>query len=178
MPETISENARRYREKGEFMNREGQQGTEYHLDSLYQRVVMVHAKNPAGTTNLRQETVRVEGYNPICGDELSICLHAQPGASGTELLEQVQILVLGCSICRASGSLLWSQIQEKPIEDILKLISHFRDVLSGTTPDEVALGEAAALRGVSRFPVRIDCALLPWNHLEEALETLRTAKSS
>jgi len=156
------------------MNREGQKGTEYHLDSLYQKVIMVHANNPAGTTNLQNETVRIEGYNPLCGDELTICLDAAPGIRDEDLIGKAQILVMGCSICRASGSLLWNLMQEKSLAEIKSMVSHFREVLSGRLPNEQILGEASALQGVARFPVRIDCALLPWSHLEEAIEKVQS----
>jgi len=97
------------------MNREGQQGTECHLDTLYQKVVMVHARNPSGTTSLPEVTVHAEGYNPACGDELTLCLCASPSATAEDQLVGVQIVVLGCSICRASGSILWECIQEQSI---------------------------------------------------------------
>ena len=160
------------------MNREGQQGTEYHLDALYQRVVMLHAADPAGTTSLSKESVRTEGYNPVCGDEITVSLRAKAGATESEILEGVQILVVGCSICRASGSILWNLIQNQPILEIHNAIEHFRHVLDGAVPDEAIVGEASALRGVARFPIRIDCAWLPWSTLREALEKLSHQEAS
>ena len=150
------------------MNREGQQGTEFHLDALYQKALMRHAQNPAGTIPVQPVHAEAEGYNPSCGDEIIIRLSQE--SSGT--LKGIQILVHGCSICRASGSILWRLIQELSNQEIQDAIHHFQSLMVGEPADEDLLKEADVLKGVARFPVRLDCALLPWTTLNNALKKL------
>ncbi len=155
------------------MNREGQKGTEVHLDTLYRGIIFEHYKNPQGTTPLDRVDVAVEGYNPTCGDEVKIELKLN-GRGEDAAIEGARVCVHGCTICRASGSMMYELMEEQTLGSFLPVIDCFRKMMHGAEPDEDVLEDAASLQGVASFPVRIKCALLPWTTLEEAIDEVNT----
>lgn len=141
----------------------------FELDELYRDLILDHYRSPRGAKPLARADVTEEGYNPLCGDEVTLELEL---ADGT--IRDVSVRGRGCSISVASGSLLAEQLRGRPVEEARRLFAAFKAMLQGDAePDEDALGDLAALGGVRKFPVRIKCALLPWTTLEQAL-----AKSS
>ena len=137
------------------------------LDELYQEIILEHYKNPRNQGLLNDADIKVEGKNPLCGDEVEIALKI----SG-EHVENATFEGSGCAISQASASLMTEKIKGKDIVDVRRLISDFRNMVKGedTQVNEEDLEELLALQGVSEFPSRIKCALLAWNTLLQGLD--------
>ena len=137
----------------------------FELDELYRDVILDHYKAPRGARPLAHPSVSEEGYNPLCGDEVTLELALADGR-----IEDVSVRGRGCSISVASGSLLAEQLRGRTTDEARTILSAFKSMLQGESElDEDLLGDLAVLEGVKNFPVRIKCALLPWTTLEQAL---------
>ncbi len=137
----------------------------FELDELYRDIILDHYKAPRGKEPLERADVTEEGYNPLCGDEVTLELAVADGA-----VRGVSVRSRGCSISVASGSLLAEQLRGKSLDEARRVLAGFKAMLQDEgPPDEDLLGDLAVLEGVKKFPVRIKCALLPWTTLEQAL---------
>jgi nitrogen fixation NifU-like protein len=136
------------------------------LDELYKEVILDHYKSPRNKRGLEAATVTRQKNNPLCGDEIAI--HASlDGGSVKEITFEGQ----GCSISQASASMLTESVQGKPVDEAADLAARFRGLMEGKVePDEEAFGDLVALKGVAKYPVRIKCAVLAWDVLQEALD--------
>lgn len=151
------------------------------LDNLYREVVLDHYRNPRGKGTLPTPPAeKAEGYNPYCGDEVTVYLEEQ---DGTVRLAWEGV---GCSISQASASMMARGIAGKSPAEARQLIERFREMLdlhvekltdsgseAAATLDrskQAELGDLMALEGVVKLPVRLKCALLPWTTLTEALD--------
>ncbi|MFQ5742625.1 MAG: Fe-S cluster assembly sulfur transfer protein SufU [Acidobacteriota bacterium] len=135
------------------------------LDELYREVILDHYRNPCGSESIEDPTVEVEGFNPLCGDELLMQLQIENGS-----IRKMHIDPRGCSISVASASMLAQQLEGASLQEALKLKVVFQRVLQGGDwPEGMDCGDLEALEGVKKFPVRIKCALLAWMTLEQAL---------
>lgn len=136
------------------------------LDDLYRDVVLDHYRSPRGREPVVDPDVRQEGYNPVCGDEVVVAL----ALDGCEI-RNAQVKCRGCAISVASGSMMAEMMPGRAREEIEQVGEAFRMMLHGAEPPPgLDIGDLEALRGVSRFPVRIKCAMLPWMTLRQALE--------
>lgn len=144
----------------------------FELDELYRDVILDHYKSPRGARPLTRPDVAEEGYNPLCGDEVTLELSVADG-----VITDVSIRGHGCSISVASGSLLAEALRGKRFEEARRIVLGFRSMLHGEgPPDEDLLGDLTVLEGVKKFPVRIKCALLPFTTLEQALGRLELSR--
>jgi len=126
------------------------------LEDLYREVILDHYRSPRNRGELETPpAVRVEGFNPLCGDEIVVYLLVNDGT-----LTDIKLTGHGCSISQSSSSLMSAAVKGKTLET-----TSDPEVL-----DVRALGELAALQGVVKFPVRIKCAVLAWNTLSQALD--------
>jgi len=156
------------------------------LEDLYREIILDHYRSPRNRGELESPpAVRVEGFNPLCGDEIVVTIDAEDG-----VLADIKIAGTGCSISQSSASLMSAAVKGKPLAEVRELISTFKGMMSiheSTLPsdgagggsvdapepeaiDIDALGELAALQGVVKFPVRIKCATLSWNTLAQGLD--------
>ncbi|HEV2906711.1 MAG TPA: SUF system NifU family Fe-S cluster assembly protein [Actinomycetota bacterium] len=136
------------------------------LDELYKEVILDHYKNPRNKRALPAATVSRRKNNPLCGDD--IALHAE---LTDDQVTEVAFEGQGCSISQASASMLTEAVKGRKLEDAAHLASEFRAMMQGSVdPDEDEFGDLVALKGVVRYPVRIKCAVLAWDVLQEALE--------
>lgn len=138
------------------------------LDDLYRDIILDHYKRPRNRGELDPRSVRVEGNNPLCGDEMQVDLRLRDGH-----IEDVAFVGRGCSISQASASMMTEAVKDQPLEDVERLITTFKSMMHGDDVDVETLGDLEALEGVQKFPVRIKCALLAWTTLEEALKEAR-----
>jgi nitrogen fixation NifU-like protein len=141
-------------------------------DELYRETILDHYHNPRNQGVLEgNEVLSVEGVNPLCGDELVLYLKVEDGK-----VEDLSIKSRGCSINTASSSMMTEAVKGQELAHVQELITSFKDMMmkpeESTLPDE--FDELEALQGVKKYPVRIKCALLPWNTL---IEGLRCAES-
>lgn len=135
------------------------------LDDLYREVILDHYSHPRNKGALDDPDIRVEGANPLCGDELSIYVKLTNGK-----ISDVRFTGRGCSISQASASMMTQQIKGKTLDDAKGLVACFKAMMHGDPVDEDDLGDLAALQGVRKFPVRIKCATLSWVALEQGVD--------
>ncbi len=156
------------------------------LEDLYREIILDHYRSPRNRGELETPpAVRAEGFNPLCGDEIVVCIDVADDGTITD----VGIGGQGCSISQSSASMMSAAIKGKSVNDARGLIGAFKSMMSiheneiggdgsesdlaldpGADDGEVSLGDLEALRGVVKFPVRIKCATLGWNTLAQALD--------
>lgn len=138
-----------------------------HLSSLYQQLILEHYRNPRNKAELDGKTVEIHMANPVCGDEIRLQLRID----GDEIVE-AKFIGQGCSISQASVSMMTTKLQGRSLDDALGLAKRFTEMMHGDeeAAADRALGDLRALKGVSKFPVRIKCALLGFDALQEALK--------
>ena len=137
------------------------------LSSLFQQLILEHYKKPRNRGELEDADVVVFMNNPSCGDEVHLQLKFDNGN-----VESAKFLGHGCSISQASISMMTQLLRGKSKQDALALVGRFTAMMHGDADAarDKTLGDLRALAGVSKFPVRVKCALLGWNALEEALK--------
>jgi nitrogen fixation NifU-like protein len=137
------------------------------LDDLYQELILDHYRRKRGEGTLESPDVAVDQNNPLCGDEVHLELRIEDG-----VVRELAHTGEGCSISQASVSMMSEALTGRPVEEALDLVEHFRQVMHGDAePDEDRLGDAVALEGVAKYPVRIKCALLGWMAAKDAIQT-------
>lgn len=137
------------------------------LDDLYREVILDHYRNPRNKRALDGADIDLAHNNPLCGDEISVRVKVGDGMVADAAFEGQ-----GCSISQASASMLTDRIKGMKLDDVDDLILKFRGMMAGKeTPDDEALGDLVALKGVVKYPVRIKCAVLAWDTLQEGVET-------
>jgi nitrogen fixation NifU-like protein len=166
------------------------------LEELYREIILDHYRSPRNRGELDSPPAhRVEGFNPLCGDEVVISMLVEDGT-----LADVKIGGSGCSISQSSASLMSAAVKGKPVGEVRRLINTFKGMMSiheaslehehvhdgngaevvRGEPEEIdldRLGELAALQGVVKFPVRIKCATLSWNALAQGLDEVAAEAS-
>ena len=147
------------------------------LEDLYREIILDHYRSPRNRGELESPpAIRVEGFNPLCGDEIVVYLDIEDN-----VLKNIKMTGTGCSISQSSASLMSAAVKGKPLAQVREIIATFKELMTvhGSTlahDDEAAkvdlraLGELAALQGVVKFPVRIKCATLSWNTLIRGLD--------
>jgi len=158
---------------------------------LYREVILDHYRNPRNRGELTSPPAqRVEGFNPLCGDEVVLCVDVRDGK-----VVDIKWSGQGCSISQASTSMLTAAVKGRSIAEARALVRRFKGLMSiheqslggeaDDEPDEpgpgadgndpeVKLGDLEALQGVVKFPVRIKCATLSWHTLTQALDEAET----
>ncbi len=137
------------------------------LRDLYQEVVLDHGKNPRNFRHMDDATRQSVGFNPLCGDKLTLFLRYDD-----DVVHDASFQGSGCAISTASASILTDVVKGKRREDVEKLIASFIDMLTsenGDAVDRAKIGKLAVFAGVRDFPVRVKCATLSWRTLEAAL---------
>jgi nitrogen fixation protein NifU and related proteins len=144
------------------------------LDDLYREVILDHYRNPRNKRGLPEADIDLAHNNPLCGDEISVRVKVADGGVADAAFEGQ-----GCSISQASASMLTERIKGMPLEDVDDLIMSFRGMMAGKeSGDEDSLGDLVALKGVVKYPVRIKCAVLAWDTLQEGVEQYRKGTGS
>lgn len=140
------------------------------LSSLYQQLILDHYRKPRNKRPLEERTVAVQMRNPVCGDEVNLQLRVE----GDEIADAA-FLGSGCSISQASVSMMTGLLKGKKLGEADALADTFTELMHGSeeAAGDRALGDLRALQGVSKFPVRIKCALLGFDALREALDGVR-----
>ena len=151
------------------------------LEDLYKEIILDHYRSPRNRGELTSPpAIRVEGFNPLCGDEVTVFLNVDGG-----VITDIKLSGHGCSISQSSSSLMSAAVKGKSLDEARATIEKFKQLMTlhETTLDENgepekvdlrSLGEIAALQGVVKFPVRIKCAILAWNTLSQGLDEVPT----
>ncbi|MEM7414142.1 MAG: Fe-S cluster assembly sulfur transfer protein SufU [Gemmatimonadota bacterium] len=137
------------------------------LSSLYQQLILEHYRNPRHKAELDEKTVEVHMANPVCGDEIRLQLRIEG-----DVITEAKFLGQGCSISQASVSMMTTKLQGARLEEADALARRFTEMMHGDehAAADALLGDLRSLQGVSKFPVRIKCALLGFEALQEALQ--------
>ncbi len=139
------------------------------LRELYQEVILDHNKRPHNFRALEHANRKAEGYNPLCGD--TVTLFAQLGDDG--LIQDVSFQGSGCAISKASASLLTDSVKGKSKAEAQQIFDRFHAMVTAKPDAQVdtnGLGKLAVFSGVREFPARVKCATLAWHTLKAALE--------
>ncbi len=136
------------------------------LRELYQQVILDHHKKPRNFRKLQQSNRRAEGFNPLCGDRITLYLQVEDG-----VVRDVGFEGSGCAISTASASMMTDSLKGKTEAEIERLFAQFHDLVTGKSdPDPESLGKLAVFSGVREYPVRVKCATLAWHTLRAALQ--------
>lgn len=135
------------------------------LQDLYQEVILDHNRRPRNFRELPPPARRAEGFNPLCGDRLTLYLEVDG-----DRIRDVSFQGSGCAISKASASLMTDALKGKTLAEAEQLFERFHDMVtssSDTPPPDV--GKLAVLAGVREFPTRVKCASLAWHTLKAAM---------
>ncbi|MEE9413676.1 MAG: SUF system NifU family Fe-S cluster assembly protein [Acidimicrobiales bacterium] len=149
------------------------------LEDLYREIILDHYRSPRNKGELPPPAHRVEGFNPLCGDEIILTIEVDDDGTVADL----KIGGQGCSISQASASMMTAVVKGKSAENAREFIAAFKTMMNvhesqldgseqAEPTSELKLGDLEALKGVVKFPVRIKCAPLGWNTLAQALDEL------
>jgi nitrogen fixation NifU-like protein len=140
------------------------------LGPLYEEVILDHNRSPRNWGELAGATNRMEGRNPLCGDELTLWLRLEG-----DVIADARFVGQGCAISKASASMMTQAIKGKTRAEAEELGERFRALVMGQKDAGAneSLGRLRAFSGVARFPMRVKCANLPWHALKAALEQNR-----
>jgi nitrogen fixation NifU-like protein len=138
------------------------------LRELYQQVILDHYKTPRNFHELEGANQRAEGYNPLCGDQITVYLRVEG-----DRIREISFQGTGCAISQASASMMTASVKGKTKAEAEALFQKFHHLLTeeqAGSVDTDALGKLAVFSGVREFPIRVKCATLPWHTMHAALE--------
>ncbi|WP_028973787.1 Fe-S cluster assembly sulfur transfer protein SufU [Spirochaeta cellobiosiphila] len=138
-------------------------------DDLYKEIILENYKSKKHRGSIEAATLELEGANPLCGDDITLYFQVEDG-----IVTETKFEGSGCSICMASTNLLCSSLEGRSIKDVEGIITQFKGMLldneTPNFPEEIS--DLEALEGVKNYPVRIKCAVLPWNTATDMIKEL------
>ncbi len=147
----------------------------FDLKDLYQEVIVDHNRSPRNFGKLDNPDRTLEGFNPLCGDRLTLYLKLDDNQ-----IDDISFDGSGCAISVASASLMTDAMKGKTTEEAEDIFNNFHDLVASDADnvDMEKLGKLAALAGVREYPTRVKCATLCWHTLHSALEGEDSAVST
>lgn len=135
---------------------------------LYQQVILDHNKKPRNFHAMEGATHTCEGFNPLCGDRLTVYLKFGPDG----VIDEVSFTGSGCAISKSSASMMTSNLKGKTEAQARDMFESFRKMVTGEaeSPDAELLGKLSIFSGVKEYPSRVKCATLPWHTMACALD--------
>ena len=140
------------------------------LQDLYAEVVMDHNRRPRNFKKIEEANREADGFNPLCGDQISLYLNVDGGDS----ISDIGYVAVGCAISKAAASMMSEAVKGRDLEHAQRVISEFRHMLTergGPEPDYEIMGDLEILESVSNYPTRIKCATLPLHTLASAIDS-------
>jgi nitrogen fixation NifU-like protein len=140
------------------------------LRELYQTTILDHGRKPRNFGKLETANRQAEGYNPLCGDQLTLYLEVEDG-----VVKRAGFEGSGCAISTASASLLTEAVQGRTVEEVMALFERFHQLVAGEVEvdplagRDAGLGKLSVFSGVREFPMRVKCATLAWHAMRSAL---------
>lgn len=137
------------------------------LSELYQQVILDHNKKPRNFRKLENASRTADGYNPLCGDQLTVYVNL-----AGDSVQEIAFEGSGCAISKAAASMMTQAVKGKNREEIEELFKEFHSMVTGELDEENVenhLGNLKIFAGVREFPVRVKCATLPWHTMQAAL---------
>ena len=140
------------------------------LSSLYQQLILEHYKKPRNRGSLEDGTVEVHMRNPACGDEIKLQMKVED-----DIIRDLRFLGEGCAISQASVSMMTAMLKDRSLDDAMALARRFTELMHGDAEaaGDRSLKDLRTLQGVSKFPIRVKCALLGFDALQEAVRQSR-----
>lgn len=137
------------------------------LQDLYQEIILDHNKRPRNRRVLDDADHKAEGYNPLCGDHVTVFLNVE-----NDVVKEVTFEGSGCAISTASASLMTESLKGKTLAEAKALFKRFHNLITGDeeTQESEGLGKLAVFSGVCRYPARVKCATLAWHTVHAAIE--------
>ncbi len=138
------------------------------LRDLYQELILDHHRRPRNFHKVEQSNRQADGFNPLCGDKLSVYLRIEDG-----IVRDAGFVGTGCAISTASASMMTESLKGKTEAEVEALFKRFHDLVTGNLPPDAdlgGLGKLAVFAGVREYPVRVKCASLAWHTMHAALE--------
>lgn len=137
------------------------------LSDLYQEILLEHNSKPRNFRKVEDANATAEGYNPLCGDQITLYLKVVD-----DVVEDVGFQGVGCAISRASASMMTQSIKGRSLVEAHGIFDAFHDMIThpNEEPDFDTLGDLETLSGVNEFPTRIKCAVLAWHTMRSALQ--------
>jgi nitrogen fixation protein NifU and related proteins len=145
------------------------------LTDLYQQVILDHNKKPRNFRKLENANHSAEGYNPLCGDHLTVYLNL-----ANDSVSDISFEGSGCAISKAAASMMTQAVKGKTKQEAERLFNEFHKMVTGESEngsEESELGNLMIFSGVREFPVRVKCATLPWHTLHAALNNEHTVST-
>lgn len=135
--------------------------------SFYNEILIDHNLHPGHKHDLPDADMEMRGYNPTCGDDITMKLKVKNG-----VIVEGAFQGSGCAISQASADMMLDLVIGKTQEEALRLSDIFLRMIKGTaTEDEIEeLEEAASLQDVSHMPARVKCAVLGWHTMERMFD--------
>lgn len=140
------------------------------LQDLYAEVVMDHNRRPRNFKKIEGANREADGFNPLCGDQISLYLNVDGGDS----ISDIGYVAVGCAISKAAASMMSEAVKGRSLEHAQRVVSEFRHMLTergGPEPDYEIMGDLEILESVSNYPTRIKCATLPLHTLASAIDS-------
>ena len=137
------------------------------LRELYQEVILDHNKHPRNFGEIEGSDRHAEGYNPLCGDRLTVYLNLEK-----DVITEVAFQGSGCAISKASASLMTDAVKGKTVAEARLLFDQFHAMITNNANEnsESQIGKLAVLAGVRDYPMRVKCAILAWHALRAAVD--------
>ena len=145
------------------------------LSELYQQVILDHNKKPRNFHKLESASHTAEGFNPLCGDHLTVYVNL----AGDEVTE-ISFEGNGCAISKAAASMMTQAVKGQSKDRAELLFQQFHSMVTGELDEENeenSLGNLKIFAGVRDFPVRVKCATLPWHTMRAALNNEQTVST-
>ena len=145
-------------------------------NELYQEVILEHNKKPRNFRKIEHPTHFAEGYNPLCGDHLTVYLKV----NDENLIDDVSFEGSGCAISQASASMMTTAVKGKSIAEAEKLFEQFHRLVIGEIhpdKDPNLLGKLAVFSSIWQYPARVKCAILSWHAMHGALNKIQTVST-
>jgi nitrogen fixation protein NifU and related proteins len=146
------------------------------LRDLYQEVILEHSKAPRNFRQLQNANHHAEGFNPLCGDRLTVYVDLEGDA-----IRDISFQGSGCAISKASASMMTQSVKGRTKQEADALFESFRRLVTGQPSvgsGQPKLGKLTVFSGVSEYPMRVKCATLAWHTLRAALQGEREAVST
>ena len=138
------------------------------LRELYQEVILDHNRRPRNFRAIEGANRHAEGYNPLCGDRLSLYLKVE-----NQVITDASFQGSGCAISKASASMMTDSVKGKTLSEAREMFERFHQMVTGhagPAAEQGALGKLAVFEGVRQYPARVKCASLAWHTLRAALK--------
>jgi len=136
------------------------------LNDLYQELILDHSRNPRNFSKMEAADLSSEGYNPLCGDQVTVYLKLE-----NDVIKNISFQGSGCAISKASASLMTTSLKGKTHAEAEQMFGLFHQMVTGcgnVTLDNSPLGKLAVFSGIKEFPVRVKCASMVWHTLRQA----------